>query len=121
MNTKLGAFIIAIFTVIAILNTIRIFRDDKIPTRLFIMWLVIWFSIGFFALFPSMLDGFMEAVNMGDRLFFFTVMGILLLFILIFHISSSLAQIRRQLFQLAQEIAILKYDFSEKKGEINDK
>ncbi|MCP5045536.1 MAG: DUF2304 family protein, partial [bacterium] len=56
MNTKIGALVICLLAVIAIIMTFRIFKKDKLSTRLLFFWLVIWFSIGFFALFPHLLD-----------------------------------------------------------------
>lgn len=107
MNTKLAAFIIVIFSIFAIIMTVRIFRKDRLSTRLFLMWLFIWFAIGFFALFPFVLDKAMKAVNIGSRAFFITTGAILILYIVIFHISSNMSRMDRKISKLAQELAIL--------------
>jgi len=114
MNPKLGAFIIAIFAILAIVRTVQIFRRNKLSTRLLLMWLSIWFAIGFFALFPSVLDKLRKFFNMGYRPFFITTAAILLLYVIIFYVTSGMSRINRKISKLTQEIAILNYKLGEK-------
>lgn len=109
MNTKLGAFFIVAFAIIIMAKTVEMFRKDKLSTRLFILWLLTWFAVGFFALFPSMLDKIMKFLNMGDRPFFITIAAILVLYMMIFYITSNIARANRRISKLVQETAILEY------------
>ena len=117
MNTKLGAFIIAIFALAAIVRTVQVFRRDKLSTRLFLMWVFIWSSIGFFALFPFLLDKVMEFANMGDRLFFITTAAVLILYMIMFYVTAKQSKVNRKISKLAQEIAILNYNL----GKLTDR
>jgi putative solute:sodium symporter small subunit len=122
MNVKLAAFIILFLSIMGMASTVRIYRKDKLSTRLFAMWMVIWFAIGFFSLFPSALDRLRLLVNMGDRLFFLTTGAILLLYIIIFYVTSNLSKMSRKLNKLAQEIAILNHNLEDRtKEEANKK
>jgi len=108
-NDKLGALVIAIFAIGAILVTVRIYRKNRFSTRLFFMWLFIWLIVGFLALFPSVLDKLMALANMGNRMFFITSAAILFLFILIFYLSANVSKMNRRISKLVQNIAILDY------------
>lgn len=111
---RLVGVLIALFAVLAIIKTVDLFRKDKLTTRLLLVWVILWSSIGFFALFPILLDQLMRLVNMGDRLFFLTTTSILILYILIFHITASLSQTNRKITKLAQEITIINHKLEEK-------
>ena len=109
MNTKLGAYVIAILATLAVMKTVRIYRENRLSTRLFLMWLIIWFIIGFASLFPSTLDTLMRLANMGNRIFFLTTGAILILYMIIFYITSNISRTNRKISKLVQEIAILEY------------
>lgn len=114
MNTKIAAFIIAILSIFAIYLTIKTFKRDKLSTQLFLMWLFLWSAIGLFALFPSLLDSLMKFVKMGNRLFFLTTAAILILYVIIFYVSSTLSRMKIALSKLVQEISILNSKLEEK-------
>ena len=109
MNIKLGAFLVFGFAIAAIIQTIGNFKKDKLTTRLLFLWLSIWSSIGFFALFPQFLDYIMKYLNFGNRLFFLTTAAVLILFVIIFYLSSNMAKLNHKVSKLVQEIAILKF------------
>lgn len=109
MNTKVAAYLILILSLIAIFRTIKLFRRDILTQRLLLLWISIWISIGFFALFPSFLDLLREYVNMGDRPFFLSTGAIIVLFIFIFYISSAVSSAKKQIVKLTREIAVLNY------------
>ncbi len=109
MNTKIAAFIIVGASVYGITKIISSYRKDDISTRIMFLWILLWSGIGVFALFPSMLDSIMKLVNMGDRLFFLTTWAILILFVIVFYITSNISKSNRKISKLTQEIALLKY------------
>ena len=91
MNTKLAAFAIFFLCLIVVAIIIRDFRRNKLSTRIFFMWLVIWLNIGIFALFPSLLDSVANFLNIGIRMNLIMMSAIFLLVVIIFYISSSVA------------------------------
>lgn len=109
MNTKIAAFVIVGASVYGITKTINSYRKDDISTRILFLWVFLWSGIGAFALFPSMLDAIMKLVNMGDRLFFLTTWAILILFVIVFYVTSNISKSNRKISKLTQEIALLKY------------
>jgi len=113
MNTKLAAFIISFTAVVLIITTTHAYRRNRLSTRIFFMWLFIWSSIGFFALFPSLVDKVMELAHMTIRMNFILMSAILLIFIIIFYISSKTAVLARKVSKLSQDIAILNYRLEE--------
>jgi len=117
MNTKIGAFLIVFISILAIINTIWMFKKDKFSTRLFLMWLFVWSAIGIFAFFPSFFDYLMKLANMGNRTFFITTGAILILYIIIFYVTTHISKMNRKIAKLVQEIAILNYRFEEQTKE----
>lgn len=113
MNMKLGAILILLLALGAIIQTIKNFRENKLTTRLLFMWLMIWTAIGFFACFPHFLDYLMKYLNFGNRLFFLTMGAILILYIIIFYLSANIAKLNQKVNKLIQEIAILKFRHEE--------
>lgn len=109
MNTKIAAFVIVGASVYGITKIISSYRKDDISTRILFLWVFLWSGIGVFALFPSMLDAIMKLVNMGDRLFFLTTWAILILFVIVFYVTSNISKSNRKISKLTQEIALLKY------------
>ena len=110
---KLGAILILLLALGAIIQTIKNFRENKLTTRLLFMWLMIWTAIGFFACFPHFLDYLMKYLNFGNRLFFLTMGAILILYIIIFYLSANIAKLNQKVNKLIQEIAILKFRHEE--------
>jgi hypothetical protein len=109
MNTKLAAYIIFCLCLLAIYQTIKLFRKDVLTVRLLLLWVTIWISIAVLSLFPSLLDFFRQHVNMGDRPFFVTTGAIMVLFVMIFYLSSALASTRKNIVKLTREVAVLQY------------
>ncbi len=112
MNIKLAAIAIAIFSVLIIVITIQIYRRNKLPTRVMFMWIFIWLSIGVFALFPKLLDGITNFVNMTIRINFILTSAIFILFLITFYTASKVSIIALKLTRLTQEIAILNYELN---------
>lgn len=116
MNLKLGAFIIVFVSLFSLYKTFSNFKRNKLTTRLLAMWSVIWLSIAFFALFPQFLDSIMGFFNMGNRLFFLTSGAIIILFVIIFYLTSTISRMNKKLSTLAQEVSILNFKLEEKEA-----
>jgi len=115
MSFRVISFLIALLAAVAIYVTARLFRKDKLTIRVFLMWMGLWFAMGFFALFPAVLDYLMRLVAMGDRLVFLFVASIIIVYIVVFYISSRISETDRKVSKLVQEIAILNYKMEEER------
>lgn len=102
-------YVVAIFSIFIIAVAVRLFRRNRLATRIFLMWVAIWLAIGFFALFPSFLDKLMQLVVMENRQFFLTTSAIVLLYVLMFYITSTVSRTDRKMSKLTREIAILNF------------
>jgi len=105
---KITTFTILLF-VVAVISIIRIvlkFKQEKIKISSAILWISIWFSIGFFAVFPNLLNIAMGFAQMENRMFFIFIIAILFLFILIFNLSNRLDRVQKDTAKIVQELAI---------------
>ena len=108
--------IIALFGIVRILMRLS---KDKIKIRAALVWLVIWSGVGFFSLFPTLLNGAMNLLQMENRLFFITLVGLLILFALVFGLTSELERTNWRVAKLVRENALLKHAVSKQKDESN--
>jgi hypothetical protein len=81
----------------------------------------LWVGIGFFALFPDLLQTAVDLAQMEDRPFFITVVGLLVLFTLVFDQVTKTEKLRRDIVRLAQDNALLRArqtrDLTDKEGD----
>ncbi|OVE76427.1 hypothetical protein BVX97_00890 [bacterium E08(2017)] len=118
INTKLMAFLMTVISVLFVLLTVRSYRRNSLPTRIFFMWLVIWMGVGVFALFPSLLDGLMRLCNMTVRMNFILLAANAFLLVLVFYMSSGMAVMKRKLTKLSQEMGIITYKLEQFEADV---
>lgn len=106
MSMKVASYVIFLLALAAIYIAVRRFRYGNLPTRLFLMWVILWLAMGFFAVFPAALDWLGGLVMMQNRMFFLFTTAIILLFVVVFYLSARLADVNRRLVRLSQHIAI---------------
>ena len=111
-----------LFFMASILAVIRIFfhiRHDTIGLRSAIIWIALSIGIGFFALFPKLLDNAMRIAQMENRMFFILILAVFILFALVFNLASQLYKAERGIAKLVREISLLshKVDAFDKTGE----
>ena len=99
----------ACFSVSAISYIITRIKRDLIGIRSAVMWLLTWLCIGFFSLFPGLLNWIMKLAQMESRMFFIIIVAIFVLFAVVFSLGSRIDKIERNLGRLIQEVAILNY------------
>ncbi len=92
---------------IAVYYTIGRLKKDTIGIRSAVIWFLLWLFIGFFSLFPSLLDAVMRIAQMEDRMFFILITAVFILFALVFNLSSRIDHLQRNISRLIQEIAVL--------------
>ena len=102
-------YITAFLSGLIVLSAVRMFRMNKLSTRVFFIWLTIWIGIGFFSLFPSLLDTFMDLVSMKGRAIFLSVSAIVLICVILFYITADISRMESKISKLTREIAILNY------------
>ena len=89
--------------------TIKSALRNKIGVRTACLWLVMWLSVAFFSIFPSMLDGLMSAAGMMQRVFFILIVAVIALLAMVFHLMSKLDQLKHDLARTIQEVSLLSY------------
>ena len=103
-----------LFCVLFIALTVSRFRRDTIGIRAALLWVTLWFFIGLFSLFPSILDWIVRFAQMEVRIFFVLVVAVFMLFALVFNISSRLDKTERNIGKLVQELALLNQSLANK-------
>ncbi len=94
-------------SLIAIYYTIGRLKKDTIGIRSAVIWFLLWLFIGFFSLFPNLLNAVMRIAQMENRMFFILITAVFILFALAFNLSSRIDHLQRNISRLIQEIAIL--------------
>lgn len=100
--------LVLLFALFAMAQTLRLFARNRSSMRATALWTVIWGAVGFFGLFPQLLDVIMGWTMMKDRMVFLFIVSILVLYAMMFGQSSQNAALKRQVLRLAQEVAILR-------------
>ena len=103
-----------LFCLLFIVLTVSRFRRDTIGIRAALLWVTLWFFIGLFSLFPSILDWIVRFAQMEVRIFFVLVVAVFMLFALVFNISSRLDKTERNIGKLVQELALLNQSLANK-------
>lgn len=116
MNIRISGLVICFFALAAVIYTIKKFKQDRLSLPLMFFWSGAWFAIGFFALFPNLLDYLMRFVNMGNRMFFLNVTAILILFAIIFYLTTVISRMNRKLVNMVREIALLRFKLEQGSG-----
>lgn len=101
--------ILAIIALLSIWRTAGNLKREMIGIRSALIWIVLWSGIGFFALFPGLLDRAMRIAQMEVRMFFVLVLAVFILFALVFNLSSQLDKMSWNLAKLTREISLLNY------------
>ena len=110
MSTKIASYLVALVAVSVIYVAAGLARKGRFSIGAFVVWSLLWAAIGFFSLFPSLLDHVMRLLTMGNRMFFMTTSGILVLLLLVFYLSSRVLALERRLTKTIQAMAVIEYD-----------
>lgn len=82
-------------------------KRESIGIRSALIWIVLWLSIGVFAIFPDLLNSAMRLAQMESRIFFVLVLAAFILFALVFNLVSRMDTMQRNMSKLVQEIALI--------------
>jgi hypothetical protein len=102
-----------------ICRTIWRVKRETIGIRSATVWLIMWGGIGFFSLFPGLLNAAMRVAQMENRMFFILILSIFILFALSFGLSSRLEKMQRDLAKVIQELAMLNYKLENRNKDEN--
>jgi hypothetical protein len=106
--------IFTLLSVLAIFFTLKSLKKDLMGIRSALVWLFLWIGIGFFSLFPSLLNSMMYFAQMESRMFFILVIAVFILFALSFNLSSKMEKMQRTASKLVQEMAIIRKQIEDK-------
>ncbi len=104
----------AIVSLLLICFTLSSLKKEKMGIRSGFVWIIMWLSIGFFSLFPSLLDKAMQLAQMENRMFFILLIAIFILFSLVFNMATRIDKMERNIARLVQTITIKEYEISKK-------
>ena len=112
MKITTMTIIISIFSFIQIIRIFLKMKDDKISIRSALVWVFIWIAIGLSSIFPSVMDYFMQAAQMLDRMIFVLLLSVFILFALLFNLVSKIEKLQRDNAKITRELAILKFNLN---------
>lgn len=101
---------------IAIYVTYEGLKRETIGIRSGLVWFALWFGIGFFSLFPGLLNTLMHLAQMQNRMFFILLTAVFILFSLVFNMNYRMEKMQRTISRLAQELAITNYKLEKEKN-----
>lgn len=99
--------IITIFIFFAIFNLINQKRSDKINFSTFVMWLIIWISVGIVFWKPSISTMIANNFGIGRGADLLIYISIITIFYMLFKIFSHINKIETQITKIAREIAFI--------------
>jgi hypothetical protein len=100
------SILIALVALFEIGRTVSRVKRDRIGIRSALLWACMWSGIGYFAMFPSHLDRGLELAQMENRMFFITVLALLVLFTLVFSQASQIERLKQDVAHMVQELAL---------------
>jgi hypothetical protein len=103
------------FSVSMIILILSRMKRETIGLRSSLVWILLWSSIGFFSLFPDLLNWATRLAQMEFRIFFVLLVAIFVLFALVFNLSTKLDQMQRNWEKLVQELALTNYKIDKNK------
>jgi hypothetical protein len=108
---KITAFtvIICIFASFSLVRLLRRVAADRIALRSALIWIITWMSLAVFSIFPDLLNEFVAAAGMENRLFFILTLAVLALFAFMFNLTSRVDRMHRDIGLTVRELAIANY------------
>lgn len=113
------SLVIALVCVVAAGMSLVYLRRGRIALKPTLFWLLLWFAIGFFALFPSVLDYFLTLAMMENRMVFLFVISIFSLFLMMYFLFAAQKKTDRTVAKLVQEVALLNFRLDQESGGLN--
>ncbi len=121
---RIANILVFVVALIALIQTLRLFARSRSSIRATAFWALVWVSIGVFGLFPRAIDMVMHSTMMQNRMFFVSLVAILILYAAFFRQDTLSADTRRRVSRLAQEVSLLRLELARARpegGERDDK
>jgi hypothetical protein len=99
----------AVFSLCMMYLIVLRIKQEKIGIRSALVWFFLWAGIGFFSLFPQLLDWAARVAQMESRIIFVLLFAVFVLFAIIFNIATRLEKMQRNIERLSQEIALMNF------------
>jgi hypothetical protein len=108
---KITAFtvIICIFAIVSLVRLLQHAARDGIALRSALIWITTWTSLAVFSIFPDLLDELVAAAGMENRLLFVLIIAVMALTAIVFHLSSRMDRMNRDIGLVIRELAIANY------------
>ena len=120
MKITTASILLSILSLVLIWRSFISIKRETMGIRSGIAWILMWGSIGFFSLFPELLNKAMALSQMKNRMFFILIFAVFILFVLVFNLSSQIDNLQRNIIKLAREIAKINYQIENNKKEDKD-
>lgn len=101
--------IVFIIGLLAIFRIWYFFKNERTTIKNAIFWTVLWIIVGIGILVPNSINLVMKIFMMENRLFFISIVGILIILVIVYDLSLSQKRTERIVAKLVQEMAILNY------------
>ena len=107
---KTMSIAIAVLSLAVLVRNVYYVRSGRMSFRQALIWFVIWVSVGYTALNPSVLDRFLALAAMEDRMVFLFVVSNLFLFVLTYSLYVGQKRSERTIARLVRELSLVRYD-----------
>lgn len=104
----------AVFCLLFMLLTTELIRRRKIEERYAILWLMLGIVMTMLSFFPHMLDRLSRLVHVHYPPSLLFLIGLLFSLVFILHLTMVISKLHRRMTRLAQEVALLKAERSDK-------
>ena len=84
-------------------------RREVTGLRSGLTWISLWIGIGFFSLFPGLLNSAMRLAQMENRMFFILLLAVFILFAIVFNLSSRLEKMQKNFAKIVRETSLINY------------
>ncbi len=106
MKITIIRMLVFLASCLSIWFTLRKYKENALGLRSTVVWVVLFFAIAVSSIFPEVPDSVSPVVGMKNRMFFVLLIGILVLYALLFNVTSRLDKIERNMRRLVQDRAL---------------
>lgn len=99
----------AVFALGMIFNIVLRVKQERTGIRSALIWFFLWVFIGFFSLFPELLNWATRFAQMESRIIFVLLLAVFVLFAFMFSVTTRLDRMQRNIEKLVQEIALTNF------------
>lgn len=96
-------------TVYLIFQSLRQYKKGNYGLKRTSFWLALWVLIGGLFAFPPLVELALPIFAMQDMMLTTLVVGLIVVFVLVYHAYQQVARIERKMTELAQNLAIHDY------------